>query len=284
MSLKNMLLPLGFAIVSSLSCLAESPEYFLKYIKENPNAFYQSSSSFREAYAHLHGKDVSEDEWFEYFSENERKGIKIGSEAFDLRAKHDFLRYIWTADGLSEIECCEMMTEILRDIYSNYEGNSSHKFFSEVVAAEIRNYIKTRSDEDQERYRRLMFYRERAYYVWLNISVSLRTSFVEKLFRAYGKDYRKIIEFYERSLIWKEDDIPLSKFMRLYFPKDKKSIEAIEREEGKINGEHEIIEKNAQTKKNAIFIVKTGAALVFVAGTGVFLWLFRRRKKNLSKF
>lgn len=239
-----------FSIVSAVFSFAESPGYFLEYVREDL-FFYKEASDYRKAYPHLLGKKISEDEWFKYFSENRGDYMKADSDLFDLKAKCKFLHDMsCEGDGENKIEYCEMMREMLRDIYSDYEGICSYREFSEVVKAEVQNYINSRSDEDQERYRRLMFYRDRAYYVWLNISVShIGIRFVERLFRVYGKDYRKIIENYERSLIWKERDLPLSEFMRLFFPKDRKSIEAIEREERKMNEEHEIIEKMRGRRK-----------------------------------
>lgn len=231
LKLKNLMSVLCFSVASAACCFGEKSEYFLKYVTHDlPLTFYRSAS-IREAYDYLLGKKITEDEWLESFVESKDECVKSGSAVSDLAAKRDLVYVLRVSDFLPERERWEMMREVLRDIYSDYGGYASCKSFDKALKLKFGNRAECLSEKSRECLRRQTFRRERSYYVFLKISSGCRKPFVEGLFRVYGNDYRKIIESYERSRIWKEDGRTLSEYMKVFLPKHE-GIEAIVREEG----------------------------------------------------
>lgn len=230
LKLKNLMSVLCFSVASAVSCFGENPEYFLKYVTHNSPLMFYRSASIREAYDYLLGKKITEDEWLESFAESKGDCAKYASELSDLASKRDLVYVLRASSFLPERERWEMMREVLRDIYSDYGGYASCKTFDKVLKQEFGDRAEVLSEKSREDLRRQTFRRERSYYVFLKISSGCRKAFVEGLFRVYGNDYRKIIEAYERSQIWKEDGRTLSEYMKVFLRKHE-GIEAIAREE-----------------------------------------------------
>ena len=304
--MKRFFLILGFWGLG-VSLFAESPSYFRD--PDSKNGRFRPNSSIEERYQYLYGKRITVEEKLAFLYDDTITYHKQFNSVWDLEAKDwlllDLMSFVTrglTVDATEEererfrdsrMQALEMMTNLYREIFEEYRSGED-EIIEKQLREQIRVFIKTRSEEDRKAYLRTMFLRDRNYYIFHRILVSLHNKYyITALVGNFRDDPSRMLDYYDRSLLIKGSGTKLSKYVRREHPREKQLISRLEELEHA--REKEIVEKekpssvpkkNEEEVQSSAPVEESSSAGSFVlAGAfvllgGFFLWRKLRSRKK----
>lgn len=277
-------------VLSAPFLLAQEYLYFTEH--------YDASAPLEARYAYLINKRQTAEGWY-----NE-KIYEHKAECRDLEAKKRLL--IDLSDEIGRIKfrgyekhreelvsLIEMMSALYRDVYLEYKTSEEEAELNRRLLAETRKYIATKDERDRVVYAKTMFELRRGEFIWQSIIPDGTDKyFVEGLCAAYGDEPDKMIEIYNASRL----DIfcSLSEYLNRQKPRNKKLIERTSAAE-KMRKQRSIAkpvstfspfqplpQKTPSTEMlcGNNFVSWLARTVATLAVGGIFLWVWRRRKRS----